>query len=173
MKLFQLLVCAAVLSACVSGANADEKGQKGKKKQAAPSATARFVAGMDLTAEQKTKISAIDKEFAEKVQALNKKRSEIVSRDQMKAQREATQAAKDAGKSAGELRKAGQDAMNLTPEQKEKLTALQREQTELNGKIVEALKKVLTPEQQEKLPQQRKGKDGGNKKNKGKKKKAE
>ena len=55
------------------------------------------------------------------------------------------------------------EALKLTDEQKTKLNEHSKLQTEFNGKVIEALRKVLTPEQQEKLPKQG-GVKGKNKK---------
>ena len=174
MKVFQVLVCAVAVSGLLAGASADETKQKKGKQQKAPSVSQRLLDGIELTADQKEKVAAIDKEFAPALMEINKKRSAILTPEQQKAQREATKAAKDAGKSAAETRKAVQEAGNLSADQKEKMAVLQKSQQELNGKVIAALKKVLTPEQQEKLPKTGGAKKGDGAKGKGKgKKKAE
>jgi len=156
MQLLKSLVCLGLMLTLVSGANADEataRKKKGEKK--APSATHRIVGKMELTDAQKEQIAAIDKEFAEQLIALTKAESDILTDEQQKAKKEATQANKTAGKQGPEARKAVEEALKLTEEQKAKLKEHKKAQDEFNGKVIEALKKVLTPEQQESLPKPR------------------
>ena len=164
MQFFKSLVCLGLMVTLVAGVNADEeKGKKKKGEKKAPSATQRFVGKMDLTDAQKEQVAAIDKEFAEEMGKLTKARREILTADQLKAEKEATQANKTAGKTGPEARKTVQEALKLTDDQKPKLKEHQKAQQEFNARVITALKKVLTPEQQEQLP-----KSGGEK---GKKKK--
>lgn len=163
MKCVQLCVCAVLTLGMLSGATADEVKQKKGKQNKAPSVTQRLLGEIELAAEQKPRVAAIDKEFAPALAELNKKRMAILTPEQQQAQREASKAAKDAGKSAAETRKAVQEAANLSPEQKEKMAELQKTQQELNSRVLTALKKVLTPEQQEKLPKQPNARKGGKK----------
>ena len=118
---------------------------------------------MDLTDAQKEQIAAIDKEFAEKLKELTMARTAILTADQLAAEKEASKANKAAGKTGPEARTAVHEALKLTDEQKVKMKEHQKAQTEFNGKVVEALKKVLTPEQQELLPKAR-GEKGKKKK---------
>lgn len=172
MKVFRSVICLTLVAAMLSGAAmADEKKGKGKGKKGrkAPSATQRFVGKMELTDEQKEQVTAIDKQFAERFTALAKKRSSILTDEQKKTQRDMMAKAKEGGKKGAELRKELQAALKLTDEQKAQQKELTKTQQELSKEIVAALKKVLTAEQQEKLPKQR-GAAGGAK---GKKKKKE
>ena len=171
MMVLRGLLCLTLAFTVMTNAFADEvQKKKGKGKQATPSATARMLSGIELTDAQKPMVAAIDKEFAPKLQELAKKRNEILTPEQRTAQRDAQKKARASASTPAENRKAVNAALDLTPEQSEKMKELQKQQTELNGKVVVALKKVLTPEQQEKLP-----KVGANKKKgqaaKGKKKK--
>lgn len=162
MMLLRSIVClAVVLSVSVSGF-AQEKQKKGKAAQAPPSATARLVEKLELTDAQKESVAAIDKQFAPKLQELNKKRSAILTADQRKAQQAAQKAGREAGSTPAEIRKAVEAALQLTPEQSAQMKEVQKLQTALNGQVLEALKKVLTPEQQAKLPNQGAGKKKGN-----------
>ena len=177
MKVFRNLICLLLVVAMVSGAAmADEKrGQgkgkgKGRKGRKAPSATQRFVGKMDLSDDQKTQMTAIDNQFAERFQALNKKRFAILTDEQKKTQKEMATAARSSGERGPDVRKKIQAALNLTDDQKVQQKALGKTQQELNKEIMAALKKVLTAEQLEKLPQPRgaggKGGKGGRKKKK-------
>ena len=153
-----------------SSAVADEKKKKGdrRKKSNTPSATQRFVKDLELTADQKEKIAAIEKQFAEKLKELAAKRKSILTDEQRAAQRDALKAAKDAGKTGADSRKVVTEALKLTDEQNTAMKAHAKVQQGLNGEIIAALKKVLTAEQQEKLP---KARGAANRKRKGKKKK--
>ena len=91
-------------------------------------------------------------EFAEAFAALRKARADILTTEQKKAEKEANLANKAASKTGAEAKKAIETALNLTDEQKTKLKEWKKSETEFNAKVVEALKKVLTPEQQAKLP---------------------
>ena len=107
---------------------------------------------IEIADDQKVKIAAIDQQFAEEFAALNKVRADILTTEQKKAEKEANAANKAGSKTGSEAKKAVDAALNLTDEQKAKMKEWQKSQTEFNGKVIEALKKVLTPEQQEKLP---------------------
>jgi Spy/CpxP family protein refolding chaperone len=152
MKTFRNLVCLTLMAAVACSAVADEKEKKGKGKK--PTATQRFVAKMELTDEQKTLVAAIDKQFAEKFDAGRKTMDEILTDDQKKAQRAAQKAAKEAGTNPQDARKEVEAALNLTDEQKAERKTAQADQKKLDVEVVAALKKVLTAEQQEKLPKQ-------------------
>ena len=152
MKTFRNLVCLTLMAAVACSAVADEKEKKGKGKK--PTATQRLVAKMELTDEQKTLVAAIDKQFAEKFDAGRKTMDEIMTDDQKKAQRAAQKAAKEAGTNPQDARKEVEAALNLTDEQKAERKTAQADQKKLDVEVVAALKKVLTAEQQEKLPKQ-------------------
>ena len=153
------------LTMAVSVSADEEKGKKGKAKKA-PSPTQRFVEKLDLTDAEKEQVAAVDKEFAPKMAENNKTRQALLTDEQKTAEKDARKAAKDAGKTAAESRKAVDEALKLTDDQKAKMKDIQKQNTELNGKIVEALKKFLTPEQIEKLPKVGGDKKGGEKKKK-------
>lgn len=157
-----MLVLAVAVS--VSADETKEKKKKGEKK--APSPTARFVEKLELTDAQKEQAAAIDKEFAPKMAEISKTRRALLTDEQVTAEKDARKAAKDAGKTAAESRTAVDEALKLTDDQKAKMKDIQKQQTEVSGKIVEALKKFLTPEQIEKLPKVGGDKKGGEKKKK-------
>ncbi len=157
-----MLVMAVAVS--VSADETKEKKKKGEKK--APSPTAKFVEKLELTDAQKEQAAAIDKEFAPKMAEINKTRDALLTVEQKTAEKNARKTAKDAGKTPAESRKAVDEALKLTDEQKTKMKEIQKQQNEVSGKIVEALKKFLTPEQIEKLPKVGGDKKGGEKKKK-------
>lgn len=131
---------------------AKAEGKTKQKSSRGPKATQRALGKIEIADDQKEKVAAIDQEFAEEFAALNKVRAGILTTDQKKAEKEANAANKAGNKSGSEAKKAVDAALNLTDEQKAKMKEWQKSQTEFNGKVVAALKKVLTPEQQEKLP---------------------
>ena len=173
MKLFRNLVCLTLIAVVAGSAVADEKEKKGKRKGSAkaPAATQRFVKDMELTADQKEQVAAIDKQFAAKSKELADKKKAILTADQLKAQRDAQKAAKEAGKTGADARKAVDASVTLTDEQAAAMKEQTKAQAALTGEIVAALKKVLTAEQQEKLPKARAGAKGKGAAGKGKKKK--
>ena len=157
------LLCAALVAGLSLGAGADEKQkQKGAKK--APAPTQRFLNGIELTADQKEKVAALDKELAGEAQKIAKMRGEILTETQKSAERDAQKAAKSAGKTPADTKKAVDEALKLTYDQKEKMKAVQQAQQAFTAKALEGLKKILTPEQAEKLPKPAGGKGKGGKK---------
>ncbi len=168
MKLIRNFVCLTLIAVVAGTVVADEKQKRGKRKGSAnaPTATQRFVKDMELTADQKEKVAAIDKQFAAKFKELATKKRAILTDDQRTAQRDAQKAAKAAGKTGADARKAVTGAVKLTDEQTARTKEVQKVQQALTVEIVASLRKVLTAEQQEKLPKAR-----GGAKRKGKKKK--
>ena len=164
MKMMKSVLCLGLMLTLATSGVADEPKQKGKKGAKAPAATQRFLNGIELTAAQKEQVAALDKTLAADFQALNKQRAEILTDPQRTAEREAQKSAKAAGKTPAETRKAVDEALKLTEEQKTKMADLQKKQQAFAAKTIDELKKILTPEQQAKLPQQRQAK--GNKKKK-------
>lgn len=164
MQIMKRVLCLGLMLTLATSGVADEPKQKGKKGGKAPAATQRFLNGIELTAAQKEQVAALDKTLAADFQALNKQRAEILTDTQRTAEREAQKNAKAAGKTPAETRKAVDEALKLTEEQKTKMADLQKKQQAFAAKTIAELKKILTPEQQAKLPQQRQAK--GNKKKK-------
>jgi Spy/CpxP family protein refolding chaperone len=156
MKALKNLLCVALVLAISSGALAADEAKKGKGeakkgKRPAPSVTARFLGDIELTAEQKEKVAAIDKEFAAKAADIRKKTESILTEDQIKARAEAQKAARAAGSKGADAQKAVNAALKLTEEQKTQMADVQKANRELSGQVVAALKKVLTEEQAAKL----------------------
>jgi Spy/CpxP family protein refolding chaperone len=152
MQVLKNVMCLGLVLALAVTGVADEKQGKGKKTAKAPAATQRFLNGIDLTDAQKEQIAALDKKLADEFTALNKERSSILTDTQRTAEREAQKSAKAAGKTPAETRKSVEEVLKLTDEQKTKMAEVQKKQ------------KILTPEQQQKLPQQRQPKQGKKKK---------
>ncbi len=164
MTILKRILCLGLMVSLTTSVMADETKEKKKNgEKKTPSATQRLIGKMELTAAQKEQTAAIDKEFADKLKELNAARNSILTAEQLKAEKEVNKANQEAGKKGKEAKAAIDEALKLTDEQKTKLNEHSKLQTEFNGKVIEALRKVLTPEQQEKLPKQR-GEKGKNKK---------
>jgi len=136
---------------------------KPKKKQAKAPQRGIFaqVQKLDLNAEQKEKVAAIQKEFGAKLAELTK--AVGLTKEDRQARMTAMKEAKEKGLKGKEMRDYVAAKAPLTDEQKEAQKAV----TELNGKIREKLASVLTDEQKEKLGLNKK-KPGANKKKKNK-----
>ncbi|MEW4564123.1 hypothetical protein AB1K70_16415 [Bremerella sp. JC770] len=136
---------------------------KPKKKQAKAPQRGIFaqVQKLDLNAEQKEKVAAIQKEFGPKLAELTK--AVGLTKEDRQARMTAMKEAKEKGLKGKEMRDYVAAKAPLTDEQKEAQKAV----TELNGKIREKLAGVLTDEQKEKLGLNKK-KPAANKKKKNK-----
>ncbi len=155
MMTFRNLVCLTLIAVVSSSAIADEKEKKDKRKKGqrkTPSATQQLLSKIELNEEQKAQVADVDKQFAEKFTAIRKAMSEILTDEQKETQRNMTKAAKEAGKKPAEGRKEVEAALKLTDEQKAKRKETQANMKKLQVEVLTALKKVLTAEQQEKLP---------------------
>ncbi|MFT5325953.1 MAG: hypothetical protein ACI8P0_003827 [Planctomycetaceae bacterium] len=190
MKALQTVLMLALTLVLATGAVAEDarKGEKGKAAAAkkdgakkrgerkAPGVTARFTAKLDLSAEQKEKVAAIDKEFAAKAAEINKASNAVLTKEQVEVRNAAAKKARESKDKSPEARKASQksiqDALKLTDEQKKKMADVNKSRQELNGKVLAALKNVLTEEQQKSLPQARRGAGGKGKRPEGGKKPA-
>ena len=148
-----------------------QKGRKGKKGQQQRKPTVARTLPKEiqstLSDEQKEKIALLDEEFGPKLAEFNKKRSAILSPEQIKAQAEARKAATEAGKKGKELNAAVAAATKATDQQKEQLAELAKEMAPLNKTIREKLLALLTDEQKAKMPK-RPAKKAGAKKGQGK-----
>ncbi|GEM_PF-387783 len=156
MKALKGLLCVALALVISSGALAAEeakkaKGQARKGQRRAPSISARFLGDIELSAEQKEKVAAIDKEFAAKAADIRKMTADILTEDQQKARAAAQKAAREAGKKGPEAQKAVNGAVKLSEEQQKKMADVRKANGELAQQVVAALKKVLTEEQAAKL----------------------
>lgn len=172
MKALKFSLCLTLAAVLTTASVADEKEKKARQRgRRAPSVTSRFVKGLELSPEQKEKVAALDKEFGAKLKELAEKRKNLLTEEQKKAQAAAmkeARAAKADGKPTAEARKKIQAAVKLSEEQKKQQQAIGAAQREVQQAVVASLRKILTAEQQEKLPKarpQRKRKDGAKKGN--------
>jgi Spy/CpxP family protein refolding chaperone len=149
-----VLLAIGIFSIAAMQGTAQEKQKKNAKKGAkGPDPVAKMLEGVrDLSADQQAKIAEIKKQYAPKLAEIQKRRSEIMTPDRRRTEKEARKTAKDAGKKGKELQNAVNDALGLSAAEREKLEAVQQENQALTAKIREEISAVLTPDQREKLP---------------------
>jgi hypothetical protein len=126
--------------------------EKGKKKgQAAEPAAFQLPDTIQLSADQQAQLNALKKEYGPKLQALQKRVSDVFTQEQRKARREATKAARDAGKKNKEIRQAADAAVTLTAEQQKQLDAAEAEQQKLSKEVRGKVEGLLTDAQKAEL----------------------
>lgn len=148
---FVLGLAAGLIAVTTLSADAQEK--KGKKNAAGAGSQAfQLPKEITLTAEQQTKLDALKKEHGPKIAELTKKVDDILTSEQVQARKDAAAKAKTDKLEGKSRREALESALKLTPEQKTKWDAankdLQAKTTEVRGKIAE----FLTDEQKAKAP---------------------
>jgi Spy/CpxP family protein refolding chaperone len=125
-----------------------------KEKKAAPSPAADQIAkitkGLTLTADEKTKLDDVAKQYDSKL-CDAKKKCDVLTADQKKACKDAEKAAKDAGKSHKEIHQAGEAAVTLTAEQKTQKADAKKGMESLEKELKDKVLAVLTPDQQAQL----------------------
>ena len=121
-----------------------------KKKKKAPTAV-KVPNSIELTADQKTKVDALNKEFGPKLAECRKKAASIITADQKKARAEATKKAKADGKKGKELRTAVNAAVAITADQKAQQAECKKATSALQKQIRTQFAALLTDEQKAKL----------------------
>ena len=129
-----------------------------KKKKKAPTAV-KVPKGIELTADQKTKVDDLNKEFGPKLSECRKKAASIITADQKKARAEATKKAKADGKKGKELRAAVTAAVAITADQKAKQVEVGKAMKALNKEIRTQFAALRTDEQKAKLKGDKKKKN--------------
>ena len=108
-----------------------------------------------------------------KAAEINKSQQSILTKEQQEDRNAAMQKARGSKDKSPEARKAAfkavQDSVKLSDEQKKKMDDVNKARKELSGKVLAALKNVLTEEQQKSLPQARRGEGKGKRPEGGKK----
>ncbi len=110
---------------------------------------AQWLDGVDLTAEQKEKVEALKLEVGRKLAEVNKKIQELFTQEQRKLRAEIATKGKAEGKTPQEIRKLQDEAVELTPEQKEKFAELMGMRREIHEQLAKRLLDILTPEQKQ------------------------
>jgi len=140
-----------ILTACVLTASfAAPAVAADKKKKKAPTAV-KVPKTVELTADQKTKLDALNKEFGPKLAELRKKQASIITADQKKARAEATKKAKADGKKGKELRNVVNAAFAITADQKAQQAETKKAMGALQKEIKTQFAALLTDEQKAKL----------------------
>ena len=121
-----------------------------KKKKKAPTAV-KVPKSIELTADQKTKVDALNKEFGPKLAECRKKAASIITADQKKARTEAVKKAKADGKKGKEVQAAANAAVAITADQKTQQTECKKAMGALNKEIRTQFAALLTDEQKAKL----------------------
>ena len=121
-----------------------------KKKKKAPTAV-RVPKTVELTADQKTKLAALNKEFGPKLAELRAKAASVITKDQKKARAEAMKKAKADGKKGKELQAATNAALALTDDQKKQQAETKKATRALQKEIKAKFAALLTDEQKAKL----------------------
>ena len=121
-----------------------------KKKKKAPTAV-KVPKSIELTADQKTKVEALNKEFGPKLAECRKKAASIITADQKKARTEAVKKAKADGKKGKEVQAAANAAVAITDDQKAQQTECKKAMGALNKEIRTQFAALLTDEQKAKL----------------------
>ena len=128
-----------------------------KKKKKVPNVV-RVPKTIELTADQKTKVEALNRQFGPKLAGCKKKANSIITADQKKARTEAMKKAKADGKKGKELRAAVNAAVAITADQKAQQAECKKAMGALNKEIRTQFASLLTDEQKAKIK-------GGKKKN--------
>jgi Spy/CpxP family protein refolding chaperone len=110
---------------------------------------------LNLTDDQKSKLTALDKQYAPKQKELATTMDKVLTADQKKARREAVEAARKAGKRGPEVWQSIQAAMKLSDAQKTKLAEGRKAMQTLNKDVRGKVNEILTPEQKEVLKKAR------------------
>ena len=146
-----------ILTACVLTLSFVAPAVAADKKKKTPVAI-KVPKSIELSAAQKTKLDALNKEFGPKLAECKAKAGSIVTKDQKKARVEALKKAKADGKKGKELRAAADAALALTADQKAQQAETKKALLALNKEIKTQFAAILTDEQKAKRKQ-------GNKKN--------
>ena len=140
-----------ILTACVLTVSfVAPAGAADKKKKKAPTAV-KVPKGIELTADQKTKVDALNKEFGPKLAECRKKAASIITADQKKARAEATKKAKADGKKGKDLRDVVNAAFAITADQKAQQAETKKAMGALQKEIRTQFAALLTDEQKAKL----------------------
>jgi hypothetical protein len=123
------------------------KSEDGVKRAAVANPVLKAVAGLTLTAQQKSKFEEATSEFTETILALRK---EGFTQALNKKKADAIKAAREEGKKGRELEAAAMAAIDATDDEK----ALLKKAEEANSKLAKAMSEVLTEDQIASLPPQ-------------------
>lgn len=155
MNAFSRFVLALAVGCVLASAAfaADEqpaaKGKKKGKKAAATPAAFKLPDAISLSAEQQTKLDELKTQYVDKLREAMKKVNDVYTAEQRTAVQSARKTAAAEGKKGKQLKAAVEAAVQLSDDQKQKLSEAQSQlmalQKEVRGKVVG----LLTDEQKE------------------------
>jgi hypothetical protein len=140
-----------ILTACVLAVSFVTPAMAADKKEKKAPTAVKVPKGIELTADQQTKLDALNKEFGPKLVECRKKAASIITADQKKARTEAMKKAKADGKKGKDLREAANAALAITADQKAKQAETKKAMGALNKEIRTQFAALLTDEQKAKL----------------------
>lgn len=150
---FLVAFCLMLGSASFVAAQEQEENQQRRQRQGRNGVAQQIMNSLkdcELSEEQTAKIKEIIESHKEKLAETQKAVRDALP-DDLRRQRSAAQRkAREEGLSRADARKAVEEAVALTDEQKEKLDQAQQAQRQLRNKINRAIVALLTPEQVEK-----------------------
>lgn len=153
MKLGKTMLTLALAFVVSTGAMADDEKKPERKKGAPAAANAVQVPkDVELSAEQKEKLAAVNKEFAGKLADAVKERDSILTEDQKKAQQAATKEAREKMLKGKDAKAALDAALKLTDEQKAKYDKSAAAILTLRTEAVKKFAESLSAEQKAKFP---------------------
>lgn len=135
-----------------------EKRKRDKKGKNAAEAAFRLPDEIVLTSEQNEKLEALKKEYQPKLREVQNAMDELMTPERKRAAKEARKAAKEAGQKGKQAQQAVDDALKLTDAERVKLGDLRAKERQLRSEVDDKIRAMLTAEQREKMPQQKKGK---------------
>ncbi len=149
-----LVVAMAMLVAAVAVAQEKPK-QKGKGPRLTPTSQAvvridrlrETLEGMDLTAEQKEKLTALRDKLGPKAGEILGRIRDVLTEQQRTAAEQAMKSAREAGKKGRDAMLEVEAAIQLTDAQKEQLKAIDPDLAALNKEVMKEVMSVLTAEQ--------------------------
>jgi hypothetical protein len=145
-------VLAAVLALAITSPLLAVEKKREQKVPPCPAAQAieRITAGLTLTAEQKSKLDAVCKDFGPRLMEAGKK-TDVLTPEQKKVQGEAIQAANAAGKKNKEWFDAVGAAVKLSETQKTQQARARQQRFALEKELHEKALAILTAQQREQL----------------------
>ncbi len=182
MRTVKVLLVLAVVAVFTTGAIAQDGATKAKKRKGAklmPVSLAMMrierlheaLKKVDLTEEQQEQLKDLHKAIGPELKEVMGQILAVVGDEKVKTVKETVKSAKEAGKNHWQVAVAVEKALDLSDEQKEKLTKVGQELMKLQRGLTKKSKAVLTTEQNEKLtkllaPRKRTGKKGKQKQDK-------
>lgn len=153
MSSSHLVAIVVTVSLCLPVLGADKAEKKARKRAAQRGPITKVekqVAELDLSEEQKQKVSAVLDTYRKKFADVEDPAAKL-TKEQRQAKKEATENAKAQGKKGKELRQEVEAAANLTDEQKKAQQQTAARSKELQTALKKDLASVLNPEQIAKL----------------------